>query len=157
MLTPVVDILQSSSFKPTGIVPSSKRLFAGADGKRKGPDAKLINEVVLQKRLDKIATSMDLNFWSILFFELHDFFHSVILDEHRVFPVGFSKRFRDDVFPCTVQSVCGHCVPLIWVIFDKRPMSREYIVGLPTKQEVKRLCHHFIHYDLGHHFIPVVD
>ena len=35
-------------------------------------------------------------------------------------------------------------------------MCRKYVVGLPTKQEVERLCQQPVHQDLGHHLIPVV-
>jgi hypothetical protein len=71
IVTPVFETLLSTSFRAAEMVPAEQSL-AGADHHREDPDAELIDEVVLEQRLDQTRTALDLDLRSVLVLQRGD-------------------------------------------------------------------------------------
>src|SRR5262249_37088149 len=99
---------------------------------REDHDVVLINQVVLDQRLQKMRTAVDLERRAILLLEALDVWSSVSPDDLGWSPVRTIERVADDVLGRPVQ----------WsvTLFSARlgPMRGKDLVGLASQEEIER-------------------
>src|SRR6266516_2161297 len=101
-----------------------KKALASPEQDGKYHHLKLVDEIVLHKRLDQIAATVHLDLRPGLFLESRDLLPDVTFDEGGVLPLNAVQRARGDVLLRVVQAIRG------WIVFDVGPMGSEYLVRL---------------------------
>ena len=131
--------------------PVAEEAFARAHHDRKDPEAKLVDEVVLQQGLDQVGAPGHVNLASGPLLESRHGGRGFSLQQRRVGPLHFAKRPRGDVLWHPVQLRRDRIVR----IRDARPVGGEDLVRPAAKQQGVRL-QRLLDDDLAHHLIPIL-
>src|SRR6202035_3874401 len=106
-----------------------KQALAGAERNRECLQPELVDQIVLEQRLNQVAASVNLELWAIFGLELLDLSDHITADWHRRFPFKTHGPPGDNVFGRAVDPRGG-------VVVDPGPVCGEDVVRLPAEKEI---------------------
>src|SRR5215203_3017280 len=120
-----------------------------SEHQRERPEPELVDEAVLEQRLDQVPAAVHLQLGAILLLARADPVGHLALYQLLVLPVELGELRRGHVLGRIVERLSA------WIV-GVRPVGRENLVGVATEDEVEGLRHRLSHRPL-HLLVPVAE
>src|SRR5438552_210497 len=112
--------------------------LSGSQGDGINLEPELVDQIVLEQRLNQVAASVHLELRAIFLLELLDLADDIAVDGDGLLPVGADRAVRDDIFRRPIDGIAGRVCRL-------RPKTGKDVVGLPAQKQVEGMAHLLAH------------
>src|SRR5437588_2955218 len=116
----------------------AKETLSGSQRDRINLEPELVDQIVLEQRLNQVAASVHLELRAIFLLELPDLADDIAVDRDGLLPIGADGPVRDDVFRRPIDRIAGRVGRL-------RPKTGKDVVGLPAQEQIERMAHLLAH------------